>query len=181
VGEIKRETAETPSVRPSHYKSWVRSEMLDPGVEDTRWKFALGPDGAVRDIEMAEDLLEAALSLIDHLPSLCSSQARSGGLTPEVENQMIDNVRQVASALSSGQYVTLSHFKAWDRIMTRCGVKRRVLDIPTIAEERQRLGVNIDFIEEHPSGEAWDRIEQYDKSLVKNGGWDISRRFGVDE
>ena len=174
VGEIKRDIAETPCVRPGHYKSWIRSEMLDPRVEDARWSFALGPDGAVRDIEKAQDLLDAALSLIEDLPSLLSAQPTTD---LELEAQMISSLRDTADGLAHGEYVTLHQFRAWDEILARCGVRRRMLRISYVTAERDRLGVNIDFIEERPTGETWDRIDIYDHLLVNHGGTDISNHF----
>ena len=82
VGEIKDDIDVTPCVQRSHYKSWIRSEMLDPRVEDSRWSLALGPDRAVKDIENAEDLLYAARSLIQDLPSLGSAPLDSDIQTP---------------------------------------------------------------------------------------------------
>ncbi len=173
VGQIRRDIAEAPRVRRGHYKSWIRSEMLDPRVEDARWSFALGPDGAVRDIETAQDLLNAALSLIEDLPSLLSSQP-----TTLIQAEMMSVLRETANGLARGQYVTLDQFRAWDEILAQCGVRRRVLTgISYVTAERERLGVNIDFIEERPPGEAWDRIDIYDHLLVNHGGMDISNHF----
>jgi hypothetical protein len=177
VREIKRDIAEKQCVRPSHYKSWIKAEMLDPRVEDARWSFALGPDGAVRDIQMAEDLLDATLSLIRDLPTFHFSEPVMEP-TLNAQDKMIAILRWLAESLEAGKYVVLRQFQEWDEILSRCGVKRRVLrGISYVTRERKRLGVNIDFIEKRPSGEPWDRIEGFDKLLVNHGGMDISRHF----
>jgi len=174
VGEIKHDITETPCVRPGHYKSWIRSEMIDPKVEDARWLFALGPDDAVRNIETAQDLLNAALALIMDLPSLLPSE-------PQTTDQMIAVLRETTEGLARGDYVTLNQFRAWDEILARCGVRRRVLTgISYVTAERKRLGVNMDFIEERPAGGAWDRIDIYDHLLVNHGGMDINNHFSDD-
>lgn len=170
VKEIQVDIAETPWVRPGHYKSWVRSEMIDPRVEDARWDCALGPDGAVRDIEQAEDLLNAALSLIEDLPSLLSASPMN-----DVVAAMLDVLRDIAGGLAGGDYLSLRQFQAWDSILAGQGVSRRMMTgISYIDAERDHLGVNIDYIERRPTGEAWDRIDIYDHLLVDHGGWDIS-------
>jgi hypothetical protein len=174
VNQIKTDIAKTHRVQPDHYKSWIRSEMIDPRVEDTRWTFALGPDRAVRDIENAEDLLNAALSLIQDLPSL-------GGFLPSksFEEEMVATLCETAAILGSGRYIAMDQFRAWNEILTRCGVRRRVLP-SAISTERSHPGVNIDFIEERPQGEAWDRIDSYDHLFVNHGEWDIIHHASHD-
>jgi hypothetical protein len=174
VSEIKRDIAGTPCVQRNHYKSWIKSDMLDPRVEDPRWSRALGPDRAVRDIQNAEDLLNAAHSMIQDLPSLLSSRSDS-----DIQTPMIAILRETADTLASGDYVTLHQFLAWDEILTRCGVRRRVLPSP-ISTERHHPGINIDFIEVRPPGEAWDRIDAYDHLLVNHGEWDIIHHSSSD-
>lgn len=166
VREIKDDIAVTPCVQRNHYKSWIRSEMLDPRVEDPRWSLALGPDGAVRDIENAEDLLNAARSLIQDLPSLVPTRSDN-----DIQTPIISILRETADSLACGDYVTLSQFLAWDEVFARSEVRRRVLP-SRISTERHHPGINIDCIV-RPSGEAWDRIAAFDNLLVNHREGDI--------
>jgi hypothetical protein len=175
VKDIKTDLASEPYVRRDHYKSWIKAEAIDPRVEDARWSYALGPDRAVRDIQTAEDLLRATLSLIRDLPELTSEQSPVV-LESDVGVQLVDSLRSIASTLRYGEFVTLGEFQSWDKLLTSCGIRRRVLNISYIAKERERLGANLDYIEERPSGELWDRIGTYDALLVNSGGGDIGSR-----
>lgn len=178
VVEIKSDLQREPYVHHSHYKSWIRAELIDPRVEDERWSYALGPDRAIRDLEMAEDLLAATLSLADDLPDLPTSQS-PGGIDAVIIGRMEQSLRWIAATLTRGDFVALGQFEAWDECMRACGVRRRVLTgISYLDQERRSLGANIDFIEGRPPGAVWDRIEAYDSLLVNTGGLDISHRRG---
>jgi hypothetical protein len=179
VKEIKMDLASEPYVRRDHYKSWVKAEAIDPRVEDTRWSYALGPDGCVRDIQSAEDLLRETLFLIRDLPELTAKQSPVV-LESDTAMRMVDALRPIASTLAGGKFVTLGEFKTWDNLLRGCEVERRVLDISYIKRGRERLGVNIAYIERRPSGPVWDRIETYDALLVNVGGRDISHRFETE-
>jgi hypothetical protein len=144
VNQIKSDIDKTHCVQPDHYKSCIKSEMIDPRVEDIRWSFALGPDGAVTDIEDAEELLNAAISLSWDRPFLGASLPGKG-----FQEQTIASLRQTAAVLASGRYITMDQFQVWDEILTTCGVRRRVLPT-TISTERMHPGGNFDPIEERP-------------------------------
>lgn len=177
VRDINSDLGREPFVRRRHYKSWIKTEAIGPRVEDLRWSYALGPDGAVRDIEMAENLLATTLSLTRDLPELASEQSLID-LDTDVLEQMQQILRWIGETLTRGEYVTLGQFQAWDDCLRKCGVRRRTLTgISYIDRERERIGTNIDFIEQRPSGAAWDHIEKYDSLLVNIGGRDVSHQM----
>jgi hypothetical protein len=171
VRRIKNELASESFVKRDHYVSWIKAEVVDPRVEDVRWSYALGPDGAAIDLLRAEDLLRATVALIRELPNLSSSDPSREWAA--AKDGAIGVLESVASTLKGGGYVTLSQFQSWDSVLRGCGVGR--------SERYFRLAGGLPemrIIGERPAGPLWDRIEQYDTLLVSNADRDVHR--GLD-
>ena len=172
VRRIKHELASQPFVKRDHYVSWIKAEVVDPRVEDERWSYALRPDGAVIDLQRAEELLRETVALIHDLRDLSRSEPSREWTTTE-EERAIRSLQAIASTLQLGDFVTLSQFRSWDTVLRSCGVGR--------SEDYFRLAGGLPemrIIGERPVGLLWDRIKQYDTLLVNNADRDVHRRLG---
>ena len=150
---IADELAAGGHVRPTHYRGWIRGEMLDPRSSSPLSK-AFAGENAIRDIQHAEDTLAGVESLRTYLARPIPEVERTNGWTTDVVDLLEETLRKVADRLRSGEYPVQSDFDAWNHQLIKVGFTRR-------EAVYRSAGARITLIENGPSGEWWEQVATF--------------------
>ncbi len=163
-------------VRSRHWVGWVRSEAWDP--KKAGWESdSLVGDNAIANVCHAEETLQATEAMRRFLQSPIPDEERANGWTDTLVSELRDALEAISERLRQGEYLRHSDWLAWDNSLRNAGIERRMMTgISYIDRERNRLGMNIDFIESCPPGPWWERVCKADNRLVNFTGMEFSDR-----
>jgi hypothetical protein len=171
---VLTELNEGGHVRPGQIVGWARGEAWDPKKGGWESDSLIG-DNAIADVCDAQEALQASETIRRFFGDPIPDEERSKGWTTALVAELSDALGGISTRLRAGEYLQPCDWRAWDNPLREAGVVRRVLTgISYVDRERDRVGMNIDFIESCPGGSWWERVREIDSRLVNFAGMEFS-------